>query len=512
MWLFIQNQVLGMQWLNEVVAAILQYAGVDVQSRVGGSLQFFFYDVVKITVLLCVLIFLISYIQSYFPPERSRKIMGRFRGIWANIMGALLGTVTPFCSCSSIPLFMGFTSAGLPLGVTFSFLISSPMVDLGSLVLLISIFGYRIAVAYVVFGLIIAVIGGSVIERLHMEAEFTPLYDSCCILRRNLLRSGVSVWYNHGIILQGGRPMRDLKNTCRVAVVQATPVMFRKDKCLEKALRLIDEAAGEGAELIVFPELFIPGYPYGMTFGFTVGSRKAVGREDWKMYYDNSLLADGPEMRKLLRRARELDVYISMGYSERDAVTGTLYNANMMISPEGEALNHRKLKPTGSERVVWGDADRDYFPVMDTPWGPMGNLICWESYMPLARVALYQKGISLYISPNTNDNPEWQDTIRHIAIEGHCYFINADLVFRRSDYPQTVSGTAEIAALPDIACRGGSCVIDPFGHEASVTVWDKEDIIYADLDMQKVPASRMELDCVGHYARPDVLELRVNEK
>ena len=236
--------------------------------------------------------------------------------------------------------------------------------------------------------------------------------------------------------------MRDLKNTCRVAVVQATPVMFRKEKCLEKALRLIDEAAGEGAELIVFPELFIPGYPYGMTFGFTVGSRKAVGREDWKMYYDNSLLADGPEMRKLLRRARELGVYISMGYSERDAVTGTLYNANMMISPEGEALNHRKLKPTGSERVVWGDADRDYFPVMDTPWGPMGNLICWESYMPLARVALYQKGISLYISPNTNDNPEWQDTIRHIAIEGHCYFINADLVFRRSDYPQTVSGTA----------------------------------------------------------------------
>ncbi len=171
MWLFIQNQILGMQWLNEVVAAILQYVGVDVQSRIGGSLQFFFYDVVKITVMLCVLIFIISYIQSYFPPERSRKIMGRFRGIWANIMGALLGTVTPFCSCSSIPLFIGFTSAGLPLGVTFSFLISSPMVDLGSLVLLISIFGYRVAVAYVVFGLVIAVIGGSVIERLHMEEE-----------------------------------------------------------------------------------------------------------------------------------------------------------------------------------------------------------------------------------------------------------------------------------------------------------------------------------------------------
>ena len=307
--------------------------------------------------------------------------------------------------------------------------------------------------------------------------------------------------------------MRDLKNTCRVAVVQATPVMFRKDKCLEKALRLIDEAAGEGAELIVFPELFIPGYPYGMTFGYTVGSRDKVGRLDWKRYYDNSRCVPGPETELLGQAAKEVHAYVSIGVSERGEDSATLYNSNLVFSPEGELLNvHRKLKPTGSERVVWGDADRDFFPVMDTPWGPMGNLICWESYMPLARVALYQKGISLYISPNTNDNPEWQDTIRHIAIEGHCYFINADLVFRRSDYPQTVSGTAEIAALPDIACRGGSCVIDPFGHEASVTVWDKEDIIYADLDMQKVPASRMELDCVGHYARPDVLELHVNEK
>lgn len=171
MWLFIQNQILGMQWLNGLVTDGLIWAGVDIESRLGGSLQFFLYDVIKITLLLCVLIFAISYIQSFFPPERSRKIMGQFHGIGANIMGALLGTVTPFCSCSSIPLFMGFTSAGLPLGVTFSFLISSPMVDLGSLVLLISIFGYKIAAAYVVFGLIIAVIGGSVIERMHLENE-----------------------------------------------------------------------------------------------------------------------------------------------------------------------------------------------------------------------------------------------------------------------------------------------------------------------------------------------------
>lgn len=168
-WLFFQEQVLGMKWLNAAIGNLLSMAGLDVTGKLGGSIQFFIYDVIKITVLLCVLIFIISYIQSYFPPERSKKIMGRFHGVWANIIAALLGTVTPFCSCSSIPLFIGFTSAGLPLGVTFSFLISSPMVDLGSLVLLMSIFGAKVAIVYVVVGLIIAVVGGTIIEKLHME-------------------------------------------------------------------------------------------------------------------------------------------------------------------------------------------------------------------------------------------------------------------------------------------------------------------------------------------------------
>lgn len=169
MWDFIQNQILGMKWLNAAIGKGLSLLGLDTATRWGGSVQFFFYDVIKITILLCTLIFLISYIQSYFPPERSRKILGRFHGIWANIIGALLGTVTPFCSCSSIPLFIGFTSAGLPLGVTFSFLISSPMVDLGSLVLLMSIFGTKVAVVYVIMGLVIAVVGGTLIEKLRME-------------------------------------------------------------------------------------------------------------------------------------------------------------------------------------------------------------------------------------------------------------------------------------------------------------------------------------------------------
>lgn len=168
-WLFIQDQILGMKWLNALIGNFLTMIGLDINDKIGGSLQFFIYDVVKITILLCSLIFFISYIQSYFPPERSKKILGKFKGIWANIISALFGTVTPFCSCSSIPLFIGFTSAGLPLGVTFSFLISSPMVDLGSLVLLMSIFGWKVAIIYVVIGLVLAVLGGTLIEKLHLE-------------------------------------------------------------------------------------------------------------------------------------------------------------------------------------------------------------------------------------------------------------------------------------------------------------------------------------------------------
>ena len=169
--IFLQDQVLGMKWLSAAIGRLLSWLGLDINGRIGASVQFFLYDVIKIALLLCILIFIISYIQSYFPPERSKKIMGRFHGVWANIIAALLGTVTPFCSCSSIPLFIGFTSAGLPLGVTFSFLISSPMVDLGSLVLLMSIFGARVAIVYVVVGLVIAVAGGTLIEKLHMENQ-----------------------------------------------------------------------------------------------------------------------------------------------------------------------------------------------------------------------------------------------------------------------------------------------------------------------------------------------------
>ena len=306
--------------------------------------------------------------------------------------------------------------------------------------------------------------------------------------------------------------MRDLENyICRIALVQAEPVMFDKKASLEKALGYIEEASGK-ADLIIFPELFIPGYPIGMNFGFSMGKRTEAGRKDWKRYYDASVVAGDDEFKSLADTAVKSSAYISMGFSERDAVTGTLYNSNVIFEPDGSYKVHRKLKPTGSERVVWGDANKNYFPITETPWGPMGSLICWESYMPLARVALYQKGITIYISPNTNDNPEWQASIQHIAIEGKCYFINADMVVRKDSYPKDLNTGSEIADLPDTVCRGGSCIIDPYGHYVTDPVWDEETIIYAELDMDLPAACKMEHDAVGHYARPDVLQLNVSEE
>lgn len=306
--------------------------------------------------------------------------------------------------------------------------------------------------------------------------------------------------------------MRELKNVCKLALVQAEPILFDKQACLDKTVTLIKEAAEQKAELIVFPELFIPGYPIGMNFGFSMGKRTEAGRQDWMRYYNASLVAGGEEFQLLTELVKELGVYVSLGFSERDAVSGTLYNSNVIFEPDGSYKVHRKLKPTGSERVVWGDANQDYFPITDTPWGPIGSLICWESYMPLARVALYQKGITIYISPNTNDNPEWQATIQHIAIEGKCYFINADMLVRKSSYPTDLNEKEAVERLPEMVCRGGSCIIDPYGHYLTEPVWDEETIIYADLDMTLPAACKMEHDAIGHYARPDVLKLIVDEK
>ena len=306
--------------------------------------------------------------------------------------------------------------------------------------------------------------------------------------------------------------MKDVEKICRLALVQAEPCMFDKKASVEKTVKYIDAAAENRPDLIVFPELFIPGYPIGMNFGFSMGKRTEAGREDWMRYSDASIVVGDAEFNELAEAAKRAGAYVSIGFSERDAVSGTLYNSNVIFEPDGKFKVHRKLKPTGTERVVWGDANRDYFPVTDTPWGPIGSLICWESYMPLARVALYQKGITIYISPNTNDNPECHATIQHIAIEGKCYFINADMIVRKSSYPADLNESDAVERQPEMVCRGGSCVIDPYGHYLTELVWDEERIIYAELDMSLPAACKMEHDAIGHYARPDVLELIVHEK
>lgn len=306
--------------------------------------------------------------------------------------------------------------------------------------------------------------------------------------------------------------MKNLEKNCKVALIQAAPVMFNKDATIDKVIQEILEAGNQGANLIVFPESFVPCYPTGMTFGFTVGCRTEEGRKDWKVYYDNSVIVPSADTERIAKAAGQVHAYVSIGITERDINNCTLYCTNLFFSPEGKLVGkHRKLKPTGAERFIWGDGNEGAFPIIDTPWGNMGSLICWENYMPLARVALYMKGVTLYLAPNTNNNEEWQTTIRHIAIEGHCYVINVNQYVTKDMYPDIFHCPDEIAKLPDGVLTGGSCIVDPFGHYVTEPVWDKEEIIYVDIDMDQVPLSRMEFDGTGHYSRPDVLELVIHE-
>lgn len=307
--------------------------------------------------------------------------------------------------------------------------------------------------------------------------------------------------------------MKQLKSKCRVAAVQASPVLFNKEATVEKALTLIARAAEQNADIIIFPEAFIPAYPRGFSYGYIVGSRTMEGREDWKIYYDNSILVPGPETDALGKAAKEAGAYVCMGVTERDETTCTLYCTYLYFSPEGELIGtHRKMKPTGSERCIWGDGNKGSLTAVDTPYGAMGGLICWENYMPLARAALYQKGVTLYVAPTADNREEWQITMRHIALEGRCFVIGCNQYVTKSMYPDVFHYQKELDALPEELCPGGTCIVDPFGHYVAGPVWKKEEILFAELDMDLVPMSRMDFDPAGHYARPDILELIVHEK
>jgi nitrilase len=301
----------------------------------------------------------------------------------------------------------------------------------------------------------------------------------------------------------------------KVAVMQQAPVLFDLEQTINKAIQLIEEAAKQDADLIVFPESFIPAYPRGLTFGFVIGSRSELGRKDWKRYYDNSVAVPSEATDRLAKAAKDNKVYLSIGITEKDSTgkTATLYCTNLIFSPEGNIISkHRKLKPTGSERYIWGEDDGSTLSVTDTPYGRMGSLICWENYMPLARVAMYEKGVTIYLAPTADSRDQWQNTMKHVALEGRCFVIGCNQYVEKNMYPTDLYCYDELEKQPEVMSRGGSCIVSPFGKYVAGPLFDREGILYATLDLDKVITSRIDFDVRGHYSRPDIFEFKINEK
>ena len=303
--------------------------------------------------------------------------------------------------------------------------------------------------------------------------------------------------------------------TVNVAVVQAAPVLFDREATVEKAVRLIQEAADQGAQLILFPEAFIPAYPRGFSFGMVVGSRSEPGRDLWERYWANAVDVPGPATESIGQAARAAGAYVAMGVIERDRdfSGGTLYCTLLYFGPDGALLGkHRKLKPTGAERLIWGEGDGSTLAAIDTPLGVIGGLICWENYMPLARMAMYAQGVELYLAPTADARDAWQATMRHIALEGRCYVLGCNQFVTKAMVPADLPGVEELDERPEILSRGGSVIISPMGEVIAGPLYDQEGVLYASLDMSAIARGKLDFDVVGHYARPDVFQLHVNTR
>ncbi len=298
--------------------------------------------------------------------------------------------------------------------------------------------------------------------------------------------------------------------TDKVAVVQASPVVFDRERTLEKLSALSREAAQQGARLVLFPEAFVSAYPRGLDFGAVVGSRTEAGREDFRRYWESSVDVPGPAVDYLSRVARSSGIYLVVGVMERDA--GTLYCTVLFFAPDGSFLGkHRKLMPTASERLVWGCGDGSTLPVFATPLGKLGAVICWENYMPLLRTTMYSKGIELYCAPTADARDSWLATVRHIAVEGRCFVLSCNQFQRRRDFPADYH--AALGSDPDaVICRGGSCIVDPFGNFLAGPNTEGEAILTAEIDLKQIARGKYDLDVVGHYARPDIFQLQVDER
>lgn len=305
-----------------------------------------------------------------------------------------------------------------------------------------------------------------------------------------------------------------MEKKLKVAVIQDSPIIFNLEKTMKKTLQLTRAAADTGAKLIVFPESFIPCYPRGLTFGMVIGSRTQEGREDYQRYYDNAVAVPGSEVDTLADLAKELNVYLSIGVTEKkgNGLDGTLHCSNLFFGPEGYLGRHRKLKPTAAERVVWGEDDGSTITVVDTPYGKMGSLICWENYMPLARMALYMKGVNLYIVPTADQREVYQATLRHIAFEGRCFVIMSNQYVEKSMYPTDLKYYDDLKDQPEVMCRGGSCIIDPYGEYVAGPLFDEMGILTAEIDLNLITQSKFDWDPVGHYNRPEIFNFQINER
>lgn len=301
----------------------------------------------------------------------------------------------------------------------------------------------------------------------------------------------------------------------KVAVVQSAPVLFDREATVQKACDLIEQAAAQDAQFVLFPEAYIPAYPRGLAFGTVVGSRSPVGRKVWQRYWENTVEVPGPTTQILAAAAKKAQVYLAMGIIERDMQrsTGTLYCTLLYFGPNGRLLGkHQKLKPTAGERLIWGEGDGSTLTVIETEIGNIGGLICWENYMPLARMAIYNKGVDIYLAPTADARDTWQATLRHIACEGRCFVLGCNQYMTKDMYPDDLKDLKELEEQPEIMCRGGSAIISPLGKVIAGPLYDREGILFAELDLGAVARSKFDFDVVGHYARPDVFQLRVNEK
>lgn len=303
------------------------------------------------------------------------------------------------------------------------------------------------------------------------------------------------------------------ENQVRVAVVQASPVIMNLTESIEKLRTLTSDAANQGAKLVLFPEAFLSAYPRGLNFGSKIGSRSEKGREDWYRYWESSLAVPSAETDQLAKIAKDYAVYLVVGVTEKEHGSGTLYCSVLHFGPDGTLLGkHRKLKPTGIERLVWGEGDGSTLPVFETPYGKMGSLICWENYMPLARMTMYSKGVELYLAPTADSREVWQSTIRHIALEGRCFVLSCNQFVTKDMYPTDLACYDELEPEPEVMCSGGSAIVGPLGNYVVEPVYGKEDILLADLDLSQIVKSRLDFDVNGHYSRPDVFQLRIDER